>query len=242
MFTGKYPCRPAAASTAGMLTGLILLGASLTACRHPLPVETAEKTGKTKESDGEWQVLFDGKTLKGWKETEFGGKDEVAVKDGRIVLDFGAAELSGVTYTGKVPTMNYEVTLEAMRVDGTDFFCGLTFPVKDSFCSLILGGWGGSLVGISSFDGMDASENETTTIVDFENRRWYRVLLRVTENRIEVWIDGKLTVDTRPGKRRISVRYEVEPSKPFGIAAWNTRAALRDIRVRGIHPAASDGR
>ncbi len=91
--------------------------------------------------------------------------------------------------------MNYEVALDAMRVMGSDFFCGLTVPVGTNFCSLIVGGWGGSLVGISSLDGMDASENETTKFVSFESGRWYRIRLRVTEKKIEGWIDKDKLVD-----------------------------------------------
>ena len=51
--------------------------------------------------------------------------------------------------TNEIPKINYEVALDAMRVSGSDFFCGLTVPVNDSFCSLIVGGWGGGLGGVS---------------------------------------------------------------------------------------------
>ena len=183
-----------------------------------------------------WTDLFDGKSLAGWKVTELGGHGDVRVNDGTIVLDFGAASLTGITWAGPVRRMDYEVSLEAMRVDGHDFFCGLTFPVKQSSCSLIVGGWGGSLVGISSFDDLDASENETTRDVTFENGRWYRIRLRVTQHRIEAWIDEEKVVDAWPGTRRISVRPEVELSQPLGVAAWNTKAALRKIRVRTVRP------
>ena len=148
----------------------------------------------------------------------------------------GAADLSGVTYKRDVPRMNYEVSLEAMRVDGYDFFCGLTFPYKDSCCSLIVGGWGGDLIGISSFDGLDASANETSTFRVFENKQWYHIRLRVMENQIQAWINDDWVVDAQPGDREVSVRSEVDLSQPFGIAAWNTRAALRNIRIRTIAP------
>ncbi len=91
--------------------------------------------------------------------------------------------------------MNYEVALDAMRLMGSDFFCGLTVPVGETFCSLIVGGWGGSLLGISSVEGMDASENETTKFTNFESGRWYRIRLRVTEKRIEGWIDKEKLID-----------------------------------------------
>ena len=202
-------------------------------------VSIASASAQEKAEQADWELLFDGESLDGWKVTEFGGQGKVEVKDGAIVLHLGVGDLSGITWTDFVERMDYEIEVVAMRVAGHDFFCGLTFPVKKSCCSLIVGGWGGSLVGISSFDDLDASENETTTTMNFENGRWYTIRLRVTENRIQAWIDGKRLVDARPGKRKISVRGEVDLSQPLGIAAWRTQAALRSIRIRPFNPGTS---
>jgi len=175
--------------------------------------------------------LFDGRTLTGWRETAFGGRGEIECKSGQMVFNMGDP-FTGINYTNEFPKMNYEVSLEAMRVMGSDFFCGLTVPVGDSFCSLIVGGWGGSLVGISSLDGEDASENETTRFVNFEAKRWYHIRLRVTTKRLEAWIDNDKMVDVVTPGRRISLRLgDIELSKPFGIASWQTTAALRNIRL-----------
>ena len=38
-----------------------------------------------------WQALFDGKSLKGWKEAKFGGEGEVLVEGGAIVMEPGTA-------------------------------------------------------------------------------------------------------------------------------------------------------
>jgi hypothetical protein len=188
-------------------------------------------------AEPEWISLFDGKTLDGWQVTDFGGAPEDArVENGTLVLDMGTTSMSGVTCTRTVPKLDYEICLQAMRVQGSDFFCGLTFPIRESFCSLIVGGWGGSLIGISSFEGMDASENETTATRNFENGRWYALRLRVTDDRIQAWIDDQRVVDARPGQRRISVRAEVENSKPLGFATWYTKAALKDLRLRLLTP------
>ena len=142
---------------------------------------------------------------------------------------------TGATYTNEIPKRNYEVTLEAMRVAGEDFFCGLTFPVGDSFASLIVGGWGGSTVGISSIDGADASENETTQSMTFETGRWYRIRLRVSEQKIEAWIGQKKMVNVVTTDRKLSLRAgDIELSKPFGLASWLTSAAFRDIKIREV--------
>ena len=144
-------------------------------------------------------------------------------------------DLTGITWGGPaLPTTNYELTLQARRLEGRDFFAGMTFPVGDSFCSLILGGWGGTIVGLSSIDGIDASENSTSQSIDFELQRWYRVRIRVTPEKIESWLDDKQIVDLPLKNRQIGVRIEVEPSQPLGMASWRTKGALRDIRLRRL--------
>lgn len=122
-----------------------------------------------------------------------------------------------------------------MKKDGSDFFCGFTFPVVDSHCTFIVGGWGGGIVGISSIDSMDASENETTKYLNFEKNKWYRIRVRVTPKTIQAWIDDEQMVDQSIEDRRISMRPgEIELSAPFGVAAWQTTSALRNIRLRKI--------
>ncbi len=106
-----------------------------------------------------WISMFDGKTLGQWKPSKFGGQGDVDVDDGQIRMSFGS-ELTGITWAGPPPKMNYELELEARRIDGNDFFCGLTFPVGDSPCSFIVGGWGGGVIGLSSLDGKDAARTK----------------------------------------------------------------------------------
>ena len=85
-----------------------------------------------------------------------------------------------------------------MRVDGSDFFAGITFPVDKSFCSLILGGWGGQRrSGSSSINDLDASENSTSQSMVFEKQRWYTVRIRVTPEKIDSWLDDEH--DRQPG-------------------------------------------
>lgn len=184
--------------------------------------------------DGAWQPLFDGKTLANWHPTEFGGEGAVKVENGQIVLETGKS-LTGITWAGgELPRTNYEIVLQAMRVEGHDFFAGITFPVAESFCSLILGGWGGSVVGLSSINFMDASENETSQSMEFENGRWYTVRIRVTPEKIQAWLDDRQIINQDLKDNKITVRMEVEPSRPLGVATWKTRGALRDIRMRRL--------
>ncbi|TAL04873.1 MAG: DUF1080 domain-containing protein [Verrucomicrobia bacterium] len=183
-----------------------------------------------------WQSLFDGKSLTGWRVTDFSAGGEVTVGQGMILCRAGEP-FTGISTTNFAAKVDYEISLEAMRVSGADFFCGLTFPVRESFCSLILGGWGGSVVGLSSLDDEDASENETTQIVEFESGRWYHVQLRVTEQRVEAWIEQKKVVDAVIAGRKVSLRPgEIELSRPLGLCCWSTTAAYRAVQVRPVLP------
>jgi len=184
-------------------------------------------------AESEWRSLFDGRSLDGWTATQFGGGAEPAVVDGAIRIEPGA-DLNGVTWQGEFPRIGYELSLEARRVEGSDFFCGLTFPVGESCCSLILGGWGGSITGLSCIDGRDAGDNETTDAMTFERGRWYDVLVRVTPGRIECLVDGEVIVDQDIENRRIDVRAEVIPSQPLGIATYATTGEARRIRWRPL--------
>jgi hypothetical protein len=179
--------------------------------------------------------LFDGKTLQGWKITDFGGQGEVLVEDGGILLEMGG-DMTGVTLekAEKIPSTNYEVSLKAKRVRGGDFFCGLTFPVQKSHCSLIVGGWGGGLVGLSCIDGRDASNNETSSWHNFDNDTWYNIRLRVQPSRIQAWLDDKRVVNADIKDRAISVRPDVNLSRPFGLSTWRTAALIKDIKIRAL--------
>ena len=187
----------------------------------------------TRGDDPAWKPLFDGKTLGDWKPTPFGGEGEVTAGAGVLTIGMGA-DLSGITWRGDFPKQNFEVSLDARRIDGNDFFCGLTFPVGDDHCSLILGGWGGGVVGLSSINGEDAANNATTKIMSFDNNRWYAVRIRVTAERIECFLDDEQVIDQVLADIVLSVRQEVIPSQPLGIATYCTTAEIRGIRWRPV--------
>jgi hypothetical protein len=180
--------------------------------------------------------LFNGRDLSNWEITNFGPQGDVRIENAKLVLGMGDGP-TGVTWKGDFdfPTKNYEVTLKAMRVDGNDFFCGMTFPVNDDFLTLIVGGWSGTVVGLSSLDGYDASDNETTTSMSFQKKKWYDIKLRVLDNIVQVWIDNREVIHCNTTDRELSIRSEVLLSRPFGIASWYTTAALKDIRLTILH-------
>jgi hypothetical protein len=177
--------------------------------------------------------LFNGNSLGQWKPTLFGGEGEVRVEEGQIVLPMGN-DMTGITWTGRFPRTDYEIELEAVRRGGHDFFCGLTFPVGEDPCSLILGGWGGAVTGLSSIDGRDASDNSTARIISYKEGQWYRIRLRVTARKIEAWLDQEKIVDQDLEGHKISIRPEVELSRPLGISTWRTEGALRNLSYRRL--------
>jgi len=193
------------------------------------PAMAADAPAAKPAAQPKGESLFDGKTLKGWKAPQFGGEGKVEVKDGTIVLERGDT-MTGITYTGKVPTVDYELSLEAKRVDGVDFFATTTFPVGGSHCSFVVGGWGGPVVGLSSIDHYDAADNQTSKTKSFKLNQWYRLRIRVTQQKIECWIDDEKMVDlstTIPRTRRILPRITRSRS------AWSAICAGRWAYLRG---------
>jgi hypothetical protein len=203
-------------------------------------VMVAISTGVGQENKGpavgtpEKMVLFDGTSLKGWKKTDFYGASEVRVDQCQIIMATGKS-MSGITCTRpNLPTTNYELSYEAMRISGHDFFAAATFPVGKSFITLVNGGWGGNVTGLSSLDGADASENETTQSVRYSEKTWYRFRIRVTGKMIRCSIDGKEIIAVNHQDRRVGTRIETRRSEPLGFATWETSGAVRKIEIRPL--------
>lgn len=201
---------------------------------HTPSIPEAAPAVATSPSEGwvEMETLGPGK----WVAIE-GAADLEWADESRVMRIGVGTYLNGVRWTGPIPTVPYVVELEARRMSGSDFFCGLTFPVRSGSesVSLIVGGWGGSLVGISSIDGLDASENPTASQHDFDNQRWYRIRMEVGKERLKVWIDDRQVVDAQTEGKRLSLREgPIEDCAPFGLATWETRAELRGVRWRQV--------
>lgn len=216
---------------------ILFIALIYTNCRHkPGTSETNRKINPdiNLEIPGTTR-LFDGQTLDNWEITNFGPQGDVYVSDGEIVLGWGEG-CTGITWKDSFPRVNYEVSLEAMRIYGIDFFCGMTFPVNEYFCSLIIGGWACDMVGLSTIDGFDGSENETTSMRYFNNDEWYRIQLRVSSEKIEAWINEEKVIEFPYKGRQLGIRPEVGLSRPFGIATWNTTGAIRNIYLKTSGP------
>ena len=171
-----------------------------------------------------WKSLFDGKSLKGWevaKGCDYEEQGKVEVQDGCLVLGTGQPA-TGVRWTEEFPKTNYEIELEGKRVAGNDFFCGMSFPVGRGALTLILGGWGGWVVGLSCLDGYRAAENETCTYREFKTDQWYRIRVQVTPRRCRrIWTTSILCgIEIRDRKLTC-------PAKWSRACRWGSRRGAR---------------
>lgn len=143
--------------------------------------------------------------------------------------------LTAVRWKGAPPTPPFELELMAKRINGTDFFCAVTFPARspEECVTLVVGGWGGGTVGISSINGKDASENETTSYRSFQSDVWYEIRVIVKGGRITAWIDGEKVVDMDTAGKKLSLREgPISECAPFGLATWQTTGLIRNVRWR----------
>jgi hypothetical protein len=179
-------------------------------------------------------VLFDGKTLEGWKKAETYKAGGVKVEDGAIVIEAGGPMTAITSTRTDLPTTDYELTFEAKRVSGGDFFAAATFPVDKSFVTFVNGGWGGSVTGLSSLNGADASENDTRRFVKYENGTWYKFRIHVTDDVIRCWIDEKQTVAVNYQDVPLKTRIESRPCQPLGFASYRSAGAVRAVEIRSL--------
>ena len=183
-------------------------------------------------------ALLDGKSLDDWQSVDIGGSGEVVLENGSLIIRTGDS-VSGAVYkkADQLPLTNYEITLQARRLQGVDFFCGLTFPVGSlqTCATLVLGGWGGSVTGISCIDGMDAAENSTGTYQRYEDNKWYAVRLRVTPKNLSAWVSEKQVVDVDIEGKKIGLRPgPIESYAPLSLTTFATEAEIKDVKLTPI--------
>lgn len=246
--------RRAAARWPGrLLAGLLPLFAAQVPAWSPAraadpPASTAAASSATAavekprpDTEG-WYPMLEGQELGRRQilhEGEFAKAGQVTLKDGQLHLGRGMPA-TGVRWSQEFPHTNYEIEWQAQRTEGNDFFCGLSFPVQDGSLTLVAGGWGGWVVGLSCIDERYAIDTDTVRKVEFENDKWYRFRIRVTDKAVAVWIDDQQTIDFAIDGHTLAVSEEMRPSLPLGIATWKTAGSIRQMRYRELP--ASTGR
>ncbi len=212
---------------------------SLTGCEKAEPTVEPEKiTPPSVEAVAPLSdpiSLFDGKTLDQWETIEFGGEGDIYVEEGLISFEMGDPFTGICSTKDDLPKTNFEISLEARKTDGIDFFCGLTFPVAESHCTLILGGWGGDVCGLSCINEDDASRNATMSSNIFKKNQWYKIRVRVEPAHISAWVDDKQIVDADITGQTVSLRGDTTLCAPLGICSFQTNADYKNIELRTIN-------
>ncbi len=181
-------------------------------------------------------ALFDGRTLDGWKPVVGGRSGQVAVADGVLTLAAGGP-MTGVTSTrADLPKTNYALSFEAKRTDGNDFFAAATFPVGSSFVTLVNGGWGGSVTGLSLINGASVAENATNHFVKYQNDVWYRFTIQVTDRVVRCLVDDREVFALDHADTQLKTRIENRSNEPLGFASYRSSGAIRRVEVVGLNP------
>lgn len=183
-----------------------------------------------------WQPLLDDPSA--WEGVSLGGEGEVRVEaGGPIELAFGSPLTAAGWRPEALPfTDLYEVEVVASRLDGTDFFCALNLPLGDQTATVVLGGWGGALCGLSCVDGMDASMNQTRSFQDFVRGKPVRLRVRVDAQEIAAWLDDEALFVIERSGHEFSLRTEVEPVGRLGVSSFQTSARIHSMRWRPLQP------
>lgn len=223
------------------LSGL-MIAASLAGCDKPKnagsPTAQAPAAGVEAPKAPEPEPWIVGNELGDWKPLEAASQAKVSVKDGVLYLGSGDG-VSGVVYTGKreIPVVDYELTWEAMKIDGVDFFGAATFPVRDAktCVTLINGGWGGGVTGISCIDEMSANENNTQSTIGYKDGQWYKFRVLVTAEMMVGYVDDKQIFKVLIKDKKVGLRSgDIELCAPFGFATYMTKGAVKNIQFRPI--------
>jgi len=153
---------------------------------------------KTHAEAGQWQSLFDGETLNGWKASE--NKDTFSVSEGKIIV---AGPRSHLFYVGPVNGANFrdfEFKADVMTKPGSN--SGIYFhteyqetgwPYKGFECQVNTTHKDRKKTG-----GLYAVQDVIDNAPSVDNR-WFNYYIRVEGKHVVIKIDGKTTVDwTQP--------------------------------------------
>ncbi len=189
---------------------------------------------------GQWQDLFDGKTLDGWQAAgDEATRGEVRLESGQIILNPGSPKTT-VAWTSEFPARDYEVEVEAMRVEGRDAFCTIGLPLGEEQAQVAVG-WGpigrdSFMISVNAKDGSASADAVTEKRMQLKSGQWYRINVKVDDERVVVLVDGEPVLDVPRSDDTFPKRQD---GNRFNITSYDTKAAIRKVRLRSLKPEAA---
>lgn len=196
----------------------------------------------------EWETLFDGKSLAGWKAAEH--PDSVKVVDGMIYCDGPRAHLFYLGADGKAEFENFELELEVKAMPGANSGVYFHATWQDA-------GWprqSGTEVQVNNtqpaFDKNYIENKKTGSLYGFRNlykamardSEWFTLNIQVRKPRVQVRINGKLMIDyIEPSNVPVLVpgaTRDILTKGTFALQCHDekSQAWFRNIRVRRLPP------
>ena len=186
---------------------------------------------------GQWVSLFDGKTLAGWKTVQSAEEDgppgEVRASNGQITLDQAPKTWTSLVWQGEFPTTDYELLYEFQHLGGgatvTDFPVGQSQFRAD--CQSEAFGVERRKDGVSS---------ELYSALFSYTDQWQRVQTRVSEGRIQAWLNGRKVADLPAVAALLSAGAINLKGWPLHFGTCTAAGAVRNVYIRRIGAADAD--
>jgi hypothetical protein len=198
-------------------------------------------------ADARWTSLFDGKDLGRWKVIEdpqrSAASGKVRVQDGQIVLgEENTGAMAGISWTGDLPTMDYEVEWEGMLRKIKEAGFVMLFPVGKDLPSILIRGE--AVEGkFGPVDGKQLELHGAPKQPPLLDGRWYPFRIRVSQAEgIGVWVDGQKVLSHRVTGYRFGMVMPDGPNVPKSLSLGIEGASeggLRNIRMRSLPPSAA---
>lgn len=211
---------------------------------EPEPIDPAPTVPSLTEFEpltpGQWRSIFDGEQLGRWIPiTRIDATDladpvpgEVEIDGRQIVLNTGDP-LTGVSWFGPMPTKDFEITVEA-KIDDAELI-SVAFPVGTERAAIQLDA-DNRKAGLYHIDGTGLHDDPMAAIFDGSVAGWHQLRIRVTEQRVQTWLNGQSIADQERTGSSFGAPEGFSPMHPLSMVASNGSASLRNIRIRTLEP------
>lgn len=197
----------------------------------------------------DWQPLFDGKSLDGWKESE--AADSFRISDGQIVCDGPRSHLFYAGPDGRADFKNFELSVEVMTHNGAN--SGVYFHTAFQERGFPDQGFEVQVLNRRSATGSYRENKLTGSLYAVRNvykalaqdDDWFTLRIRVVGKTVQVRVNDKLVVDYVESEPAPEV--PGHPGRKLGHGTFalqchdaKSKTAFRNLRVRKLPDAEVD--